>query len=174
MSIASYVRRHVNLLAERQVFSTRDLLEYGDRDLIDHALSDLVKKERILWLAVGLYMVGDEATPRPTLAEVMIAKGEALGWDLYIDECNQEKLNYVAASRKDTTANSMCEVTFYITGHSTSFKYGNIRILVKAISPRKLKELKENNKLIEVNYFASRSGSSASTRSANFFNRLKE
>lgn len=173
MSTASYVRRHVNLLGVRQIFSIRDVLHYGDRDLIDHALEDLVKKERIVRLAVGIYMKGDEAAQRPPLFEVVIARGNAYGWNLHLDAANAQKLEY-NPSTLDSMSNLDREITFFISGNSTSFRYGNTKIIIKAISPRKLKELKDQGKLIEINHFANKSGSSASTRSANFFNRLKE
>jgi hypothetical protein len=171
MSNGCFVRRFVNLLKEEEMFFYREVGVYGTRNSVDFALNELIKKEQVVRIVRGVFMKGDNATPRPPIIDVVMAKARSNGWNVHLDDLNASKLIHNSKAYK----NAQQEITIFITGNSTSFKYENTTITVTALSPRKLQQMKEKGLIKEaVYYLASRSGSSASKRSANFFNRLKE
>lgn len=119
MSMTAFIRRHINRLIERNVFKNTDLDSYGSRASIDKALSKLVKKESIVRLTGGLYMKGDAATPRPSNLEVARLKAQAFGHRL-IEEADDPTFAGIQTPGKN-------EVTFYFTGNTTSFMYGDTK-----------------------------------------------
>jgi hypothetical protein len=139
MSMTAFIRRHINRLSERNVFKNADLDSYGSRASIDKALSKLVKKESIVRLTGGLYMKGDAATPRPSNLEVARLKAQAFGHQL-IEEADDPTFAGIQTPGKN-------EVTFYFTGNTTSFMYGDTKIILKSISPKKIRAQKKQREL---------------------------
>ncbi|MBA3858941.1 MAG: hypothetical protein C0507_18710 [Cyanobacteria bacterium PR.3.49] len=139
MSMKAFIRRYINQLSERQVFKNTDLNSLGSRGSIDMALSDLEKRERIVRLTRGLYMKGDAVTPRPSIVEVARLKAQAFGHQL-IEDVDDPTFAGVQTPGKN-------EVTFYFTGKTTSFMYGDTKVILKSISPKKLSNLRKRREL---------------------------
>ncbi len=79
MSTTAFIRRHINGLREGQMFESFDLLMYGTRANVDFALKELIKKRRIVRLARGIFMRGDESTKLPSPEELARFKANCLG-----------------------------------------------------------------------------------------------
>jgi hypothetical protein len=140
----------VALLKEDQLFTTRDLLSYGNRAAIDQVLYRMVKLEILTRLARGVFI--KYGAPLPTKYEIAKVKAEAFGKKIY-KHCSElaDLLNEYTAGAdwspfgmkerdkfkqtSDTTGNELILAT---SGCSSSFKCGNITIKFKSIAKRKL------------------------------------
>jgi hypothetical protein len=136
----AFIRRYINRLTEGQIFKNTDLNSCGSRGSIDVVLSDLVKEERIVRLTSGLYMKGDATTTRPSNLEVAREKAQAFGHQLIEEADHPTTFAGIPTPGKN-------ELTFYFTGNTTSFLYGDTRIILKALSPRKFRTLKKQREL---------------------------
>ena len=139
MTMKAFISRYINQLTERQVFKNTDLNSLGTRSSIDKALSEFAKKERIVRLTGGLYMKGDAITQRPSIVEVARLKAQAFGHQLIEDVDDPTFAGIQTPGKK--------EVTFYFTGKTTSFMYGDTKIILKSISPKKLSKLRKQREL---------------------------
>jgi len=170
MSTGTYIRKFLNSIDEGQMFSISEFTGagIGSRKSIDCAFSELVKNSRIVNVAFGMYMKGDDTLPVPPVLDIVRERAKRMGWDLI-------------PAPDNPIVPDPHELTFYITGNSTSFRVKKTTVHIKAISPKKFQQLRQMGKPPSIkdlingkHYLAIKSGSSASTRSANFFNRLKE
>lgn len=138
MSTASSIRRFVNALAEGQTFTTRDVVNLGPRSAVDRALAKLITKDRIVRLAHGVYMRGDETTPLPSLAQIASAKAASYGKELLVQkEDLLEKLRLTAACSDKSV------ITYWVNGSSSEFKYGDKKIIFKSVSAKRVQLLKK-------------------------------
>ncbi len=127
----SLVRRHVNRMDYGQPFSIRDLLAYGRRKTIDQYIYLMVKEGYLVRLAAGVLMKAGPCTPRPSAEEVAEVKARAFGRKIAIHGADgARKLGLNSKGNRD--------VIFYTNGHSTSFRYGSIRVHLKMTSQRRL------------------------------------
>lgn len=142
MSTSAFIRRHVNSLEEGQMFEILDVLTYGARPNVDFALQELVKKGRIVRLAQGIYMRGDETTPLPKVEEIAAFKARMIGAvfaDIHEDESRRLKL-----ARGDQKSN---EVVYWVLGAGSSFSYGQYKIVLKTISAKKQRKFERQEAL---------------------------
>ena len=138
MSASTFLRRFVYSLNRGQMFTTKDVLRFGTRKAVDCALKRLVEKGEIVRLASGVFMRGDESTPLPTPLEVARIKAKAYGKKIatHGDEVAQQLKLIETAGNTETLA-------LWIDGSSSSFKYGNIKIVFQSTSKRKIRLVKK-------------------------------
>lgn len=145
MTASAFVRRYVFQLKVGQTFSTRDVLHLGSRTSVDQALRVLVKQGMIVRLARGVYRRGDDTLPPPSPLEVATIKATSYGKELSIhgdDLLAQLKLSAPRAKSK--------ELTFWVDGGASSFQYGDIRIVFKPASARKIQLIKKGGSALSL------------------------
>ena len=131
MYTSTFIRRHIFLLPRGTIFSTRELLNYGRRSAVDQCLYRLVKIGRITRLAWGLFMNECPDFASPSALKVATEKARAFGKQILSDAADAAKL-------LGLTAFGNKKITYAINGHSSSFKYREIRIHFKGICARKM------------------------------------
>src|SRR5579883_1698215 len=127
MSAPSYIRRHINKLAEDKPFSIRDFLIYGDRNTVDQVFHRLLVEGRIVRVARGVYV--KETSPTPSLADIIAVKAAAFGRSIAVHGSQAErKLN-------DQQPNKL---VFATNGSTTSFRVGHRVVHLVRTSLRKM------------------------------------
>ncbi len=128
MVMAADIRHHIFSLPEGLMFSSRDLLLYATRATVDQTLHRLMEKGVIVRVARGVYMRETENGWRPTIDELARFKAKAFSKEIYI----------AAAADHDKSTSSdgdQVKTTFYCSGGSSSFMYGDNRIYLKGTRP---------------------------------------
>lgn len=128
------VKRYIFSLPENQIFTTRDLLQYGKRSAIDICLFRLVKDQTIRRLARGVFVRSNH--PNKYFSPFEIAQAKANAFEKIISlsgETAALKSGLISA----TIISSHSQITFYTSGRSSSFKEGDLTIKLKSVSPRK-------------------------------------
>jgi Family of unknown function (DUF6088) len=131
MCTSTFIKRHILELPKGMIFSTREMLNYGQRSAVDQCLYRLVKMGRIIRLAWGLFMKDDPDVAIPSSRTVAKEKARAFGRQIVthaVDAAQLLKLNALG-NRK---------ITYAVQGHSSSFKYGKTTIHFKGICARKI------------------------------------
>lgn len=138
MSTATFVRRFINNLDVGEIFTTRDVLHCGTRTSVDRTLGKLVSKGRIVRRSYGVFQNCDDTYPPPSPLEVATAKATAYGKEISIhgDELLAE-LKLSAPKGKSE------EITFWVDGGASSFRYGDTKIVFKPASARKIQLIKK-------------------------------
>lgn len=143
MTTSSFIRRHVYGLKDGQMFETLDVLMYGARPNVDFALKELVKRGRVVRLARGIYMRGDDTTPLPSPEALAAFVANSLGSVfIFLDEERQKRLRLTNGEHKSN------ELVFWVNGAGCSIKYGEIRIVLRTISKKKLRKLEQQQGLL--------------------------
>lgn len=125
----TYIRRFIFKLPLNRIFTTREVLVYGTRSTVDQSLGRLVNKGYIVRLTRGVFI--REGSKQPTPFEV--AKAKCLAY------CKQiSKHGAAIAAELNLIEIKNQEATFTTTGRSSAFWFGNIRIIIKGISHRKM------------------------------------
>ncbi|SRR5579883_1747937 len=128
---SSYIKRSIMQLLPGEMFTTRDMLHYGNRNAVDQCLSRLVKDDILRRLIPGVFMRNDAGVPNPPMHEIIKVKIESFGRKLFTSAKNAaKKIGLVQGSVDDTE--------YATDGRSTTFHYSGIRITVKGLAPRKL------------------------------------
>lgn len=138
MTASVFIRRYVNSLCDRQMFSTRDVLHFGSRTSVDKCLEKLVTQGRIVRVARGLFMRGDDTCPLPSAMEVAMAKANAFGKEVSIH--GDDLVAQLLLTPSQDCSNSL---TFWVDGHASSFWYGDTKIVFKSASARKIQLVKK-------------------------------
>jgi hypothetical protein len=128
-----FIRRYIQLLDEGQIFTTRDVLQFGQRAAVDKALGRLVFAERIRRLARGVFV--KDSTFCRTFSDLEIATAKAKAFGRRILQAPLPVVHY----NSPEFGKPVCDKTFYIDGHSSKFKIGETTITFKHSAPRKLK-----------------------------------
>jgi len=128
-----FIRRYIQLLEEGQIFTTRDVLQFGQRGAVDKVLSRLVFAGRIRRLARGVFVKDSTFLRQFSDLEIATAKAQAFGRRIL-----QAPLP-VIHNNNPKFGKPVCDKTFYIDGHSSKFKIGETTITFKHSAPRKLK-----------------------------------
>jgi hypothetical protein len=95
----------------------------------------MVKGGIITRLARGLFIKLPDGANLPSVYEVAKAKAEAFGRTIYADGAQAA----IALGLSESPQQAPQELTFAISGHSSSFKYGNIRVRFKSTPGKHLK-----------------------------------
>lgn len=122
MDTTPFVRRYLNNLPEGAIFDSRELLIYGTRNTIDGILFRLTRTGELVRVARGVFQKSDGSSPSPTVFGVTSLKAQSSGQSIKLTDSLQEKT-----------------VTFWTDGASSSFKCGDVRVILKKVSSRKLK-----------------------------------
>lgn len=136
MSAISNVRRFLNTLEPGSIFCSRSLLHLGTVTAVNQALYRLAKQGEIVRLSKGIYYWGTDLSTIPSAAKVASIKAEAYGKQILIDES-------VLKSRLGSSSDNPSVITFLVDGHTSEFKYGDLKIVFKSASARKLKLVKQ-------------------------------
>jgi len=127
------IKRYINLLPEGQIFTTRDVLQFGTRAAVDKAIQRLIFNHFICRLARGVFVKNRSRRKIYSDLEIAHAKAAAFGRRILLAP--------IAVVDPDCKkfVEPECDQTFYIDGHSSSFKIGYKTITLKHSAPRKLR-----------------------------------
>ena len=130
--VIAKIRRFIAHLEDGRIFTTRDVLQFGKRWAVDKALQRLVFAERIRRLTRGVFVKDGWLRPRQfSYFEIAAAKARAFGRKIL--EAPTAVLNPLSRRFGEPA----CDKTFYIDGHSSTFKIGNDTITFKHTAARK-------------------------------------
>lgn len=138
MSTITRLRRFINSLKDREMFTCSDVLDCGNRSAIGVALMRLSRKGLITRLASGVYMKGDEYDKKPEPIEVAQVKAKAFGKTLSINGNDvRRSLNTNRGANQDQT------IEFWIDGYSSSFQYGKTKVILQSANCKKAMDKKK-------------------------------
>ncbi len=127
----TFILAFINRLKSGQIFTTRDLLHTGWRAAVDKALSRLVAREYIIRLSRGVFIRNDYQVIKPGIDKIAHAKAESFGKHILAHGAD-------AARQLGFTDSGNKELTFYISGASSSFRVGTTVVYFKSACPRKM------------------------------------
>lgn len=130
MWTSAQILQHIDQLASDAVFTTRDLLTYGKRGAVDQTLYRMVKCGLIIRLARGVFIKNVIGQREVSLREVAETKAAAFGKKLmtHAHDC-AIKLGLIDEPNQ--------LVMFNVSGHSSSFKCGDVQIILQGVSARR-------------------------------------
>ncbi len=127
---SEYIQLHIMRLPIFQIFTTRELLQYGRRGAVDQALYRLVQSAFIVRLARGVFV--RDASFSPTINEIVEAKMVAWNKSIFVHADN------LLADLK-LVAKEPGAFIVAIDAHSSSFETIAGRVELKGIGRRKIK-----------------------------------
>ncbi|MBX9723981.1 MAG: type IV toxin-antitoxin system AbiEi family antitoxin domain-containing protein [Candidatus Obscuribacterales bacterium] len=128
MVMAADIRHHIFSLPEGRMFSSRDFLICATRATVDQTLHRLMERGVIVRVARGVYMRETANGWRPSVDELARFKAKTFSKEIYLVAS--------ADNDKNTTAETeQFKTTFYCSGGSSSFMYGDNRIYLKGARP---------------------------------------
>ncbi|MCC7527837.1 MAG: hypothetical protein IT342_04905 [Candidatus Melainabacteria bacterium] len=139
MSTASAIRRYINQLPPRQIFSTREVLHFGSRASVDQSLYRMVSEVSLLRLASGLFVKKYPGMKLPSVEEVAAAKAKAFSKEIFVHGQDAAYELGIEDSPSD-------KAIFYVQGSSTSSFLSHIhgrRVHFKATAARRLYEVNQ-------------------------------
>jgi hypothetical protein len=149
MSTAAFVRGYISQLPKNQLFVTRELLAFGNRDAIDRQLGLLVAKGVIRRMARGVFVRADLDMVLPAMLDIAKAKARAFGKHLVehgsnlAEEFNLKKNTAAMTPRqlqrhlKDEQEFKHSAGRFAVLGSSSSFGTYYGRVHFKHVAPKK-------------------------------------
>ena len=127
------IKRHINRLAAGELFTTRELLAYGDRPNVDSATSRLVAREKIRRVARGVFMKPGYSERRPSALEILQAKMRAWGKNFWHDTDHQQPPASDNAQQPE-------RLIVHVSGSTSSFKtYTGTEVILRHSGPRRMK-----------------------------------
>lgn len=108
------IRNHYKNFGPKEIFCTRDLLQYGTREAVDTATFRLVDRKEIIRLTNGVFIRYNNLGLRPSDQEIALAKARA--FDRQIVEIDRE-----LAIRLGAPIDSDADAYFATNGRSTRF-----------------------------------------------------
>lgn len=132
MCTSSYIKRFVFQLQGHQLFTTRDLLNFGSRNSIDQTIYRLIKAGIIKRLARGVFSRVDIAFEHIfSVHEIATIKAESFGRKIIIHAKDiAHKLKLAPAGNEETT--------YATNGGTSSFLYEGKRIHFKKTSAKRM------------------------------------
>lgn len=131
LTTALIIRRHINGIQPKQVFSIRDLLPYGSRQAVDQTMYRMVKNGSVFRVARGLYVRYFDVTKTPP--KDLVAKIKAEG---FAKETAQHGKK--CASDQSLALENTIETIYATTGSTSNFDYRGKTIKFHKLAPRKL------------------------------------
>ena len=128
---SDYIKSHIMQLPATQIFTTREVLQYGLRGAVDQALSRLVRAEEIVRLAPGVFVRDDSL--KPSLYEIAKAKMTAWNKSLFTHAEN------LLISMQLLPENEAAASVIAVDSHSSSFMTVAGRVHVKGIGNRRVR-----------------------------------
>ncbi|MBI1270734.1 hypothetical protein GC174_09905 [bacterium] len=132
MSTAAFIKRHIFSLPSEQLFTTRELLQYGTRNAVDLTMFKLVRSGAITRITYGVFQRAPLSVSQPAIIDVARVKASAFGRRIF-------SFGDTAAFKSGmaSTEQSINKVRFYVDGSTTSFRCGKLTIEFRSASPRK-------------------------------------
>lgn len=131
LTTALIIRRHINGLKQKQVFSIRDLLPYGSRQAVDQTMYRMVRDGSVYRVARGLYVRHFDVTKTPPKEIVSKVKAQAFAKDT-------ENHGKNCAIILDFTPDEETKNIYATAGSTSEFKYGRHILKFHKHAPRKL------------------------------------
>ncbi len=135
MNTTKKIREKIENLPKGQPVTTREFLQFGPRASVDQALSRFVKAGVLSRPVRGVYLrpkinpyVG-EVPPEPIKVAKAIAKNEGAVVQVH----GAEALRQMGLSTQ-----APVKPIFYTSGNSRKFSIGNLEVIMKKVSQRKL------------------------------------
>lgn len=135
MSLTQQILKTINTLPRGEPFISSRFLTYGSRANVDQSLSRLVKRKEITRLARGIYV----------RAKYNRFVGAVLPEPLKIAKALSQETNSVvqingaeAARQLGLSTQMSTRPVFLTTGQSRRFHMGELEIILKHVTPRKL------------------------------------
>ncbi|MBS2010925.1 MAG: hypothetical protein JST01_27990 [Cyanobacteria bacterium SZAS TMP-1] len=126
------LRRHINCMLPGQIFTTREMLIYGPRSVVDHFLYRNVRDGLLVRLARGVFTRNIGVVRFPSPAEIAEIKARAFGKELRKHGADSgAQLGLVNAGN--------AHPTFYVDGSSSSFRYGSRTITLKRAARKRMR-----------------------------------
>lgn len=132
MSTTSYIKRFVASRKPGEIFTTRDLLNYGTRSAVDKAVSRLIKAEYMIRLARGIFIKDTGQSFSFTPFEIAKVKAESFGRRIITHAKD-------IAHKLKLLQDGNSEITYATDGGSSSFQFGDIKIYFKKTSLKNMK-----------------------------------
>lgn len=132
MSASAHVKRFIFSLPLDRVFTTRELLSFGNRNSIDLCLFKMVKNLDIFRLARGVFIRTANTAKHPSIEKIAFIKAASFGKSICTAGVEAAKKAKLLSKR-----NSVRTFCFYTSGCSSSFLSGTKRIQFIAASSRK-------------------------------------
>jgi len=131
----NFIRSHLNRIADDTIFSTRDMLCYGTRSAVDSALHRLVKRRTIIRLARGVFVKWSASVERgelPAAKVVAQVKARGFGKEIFAHKVD-------AAHQLGLVETGNSQPLFATFGRTTSFQFGEKRIIFRHVAPKDAK-----------------------------------
>ncbi len=134
LTTALIIRRHINGLKPKQIFSIRDLLPYGSRRAVDLTMHKLVKDEVVYRVARGLYVRSYDTTRPPSSDDISSKKARAFAKETSTQGKQLAKEFHLASENSD----NQNKLIYATTGSTSQFEYAGRTIKFQKQAPRKL------------------------------------
>jgi hypothetical protein len=128
---SAHIEAHILRLEATQVFTTRDVLQYGCRGAVDTCLYRMVKTGFIVRLARGVFV--RDPRKQPSIQEIARIKAVSFGRRIFSHATEILKKLGILKAEKAVKAR------YAIDGHSSSFMTYRGRVRFQGIAPRKAK-----------------------------------
>lgn len=130
MKTTSLLRRYIAGLGRHQIFTTRELLGFGSRGAIDTALVRWVNAGLLERLARGVFRLCRSDNRPISVCEIAAVKCRAFG----------KKIATIGSAELSSRsiANKPEQFVFVTDGSTSSFWFGEKKIVLRGIAPRKL------------------------------------
>lgn len=145
LGVTKKIRRHLRTLEIDEPFTTRDLLNYGNRSAIDDCIYRLIQEGTIHRITRGVFVKRRDNGSYPvfTQREVAEIKAGSFGRKLHTHPFKKAKeialrLGLIKPGQKWIGECEKLETTYEISGPSSSFMYQGIRIFFKKTTRRKI------------------------------------
>lgn len=145
IGVSKKIRRHLRGLEVDEPFTTRDLLNYGNRSAIDDCIYRLIQENAIHRIARGVFVRTrpNGSYPWFTEREVAEIKANSFGRKLQTHPFKKAKeiairLGMIKLGQKWIGECNKLDSTYEISGPSSSFMYQGKRIYFKKTTRRKI------------------------------------
>ena len=145
LGVTKKIRRHLRTLEIDEPFTTRDLLNYGNRSAIDDCIYRLIQEGTIHRITRGVFVKRRDNGTYPvfTQREVAEIKAGSFGRKLQSHPFKKAKeiairLGLIKPGQKWIGECEKLETTYEISGPTSSFMYQGKRIFLKRTTRRKI------------------------------------
>ncbi len=125
METLATIKHHIANLVPGEIFTTKQMLKYGERKRIDLALSQLVKEGKIRRLSYGVFCLSR-----------FIPQCIPSNLDVVLTKVSDAKRGVVSDGGLSANCNAL-EETYYTDGNSSTFICQGKKIILKRVCGRK-------------------------------------
>lgn len=145
LGVTKKIRRHLRTLEIDQPFTTRELLNYGNRSAIDNCIYRLIQEGEIYRITRGVFVRAKSGGKRPhfTQREIAEVKANSFGRKLHTHPFKKAKeiairLGLIRPGQKWIKECEELESTYETSGPSSSFMFEGKRVYFKKTTRRKI------------------------------------